>query len=200
VLTADITNGRAKWFTANADNIIAVLKAACATEVPSSRPVSIQGTLYRDGYLLEPLPLLSALKENYTDILVLLNKPLTQMDTPITPWLQKGIINRWNKKAFGAGLVERSENSWKEYNRSLEIVRNGRYEKADGKVIRIAAIAPDIEIGMFASNTKLLFQAACSSWNDTFRAFGAQESGRGPFLKVLSDAGLQRSTLRQLSR
>ena len=200
VLTADITNGQAKWFTADTDDMTDILKAACSTEVPSSRPVSIQGNLYRDGYLLEPIPLFSALKENYTDILVLLNKPLIQKDAPVASWLQKGIINPWNKKAFGAGLVQRCENSWREYNRALEIVSNGRYEKADGKIIQIAAIAPDVEVGMFELNTGRLFRAACSSWKNTFRAFEAEESGRGPFLKVLSDAGLKRSTLGKLSR
>jgi predicted patatin/cPLA2 family phospholipase len=200
VLTADITNGQAKWFTANADNITDILKAACTTEVPSSRPMSIDGSLYRDGYLLEPIPILSALEENYTDILVLLNKPLTQKDGPISSWLQKGIINRWNKRAFGAGLVQRCENSWREYNRALEIVSSGRYEKTDGGTIQIAAIAPDVEIGMFESNTRRLFQAAYSSWENTLRAFGAPESGRGPFLKLLSDSGLKRSTLHELSQ
>jgi len=199
VLTADITNGRAKWFTANADNITDILKAACTTEVPSSRPASIDGTLYRDGYLLEPIPILSALNENYTDILVLLNKPLTQKDAPIAEWLQKGIINRWNKKAFGTALVERCENNWREYNRALEIITSGRYEKPNGKIIQIAAIAPDLEIGMFESNTKRLFQAAYSSWANTRRAFEAEETGRSSFLKVLSDMGLKRSTLHELS-
>lgn len=199
ILTADITNGQAKWFTANTD-MINVMRAACSTEAPSSRPASIQGTLYRDGYLLEPIPLLSALKENYTDILVLLNKPLTVRDAPVARWLQKSIINPWNKKAFGAGLVQRCENSWKTYNQALDIIHSGIYKNSQGREIRIAAIAPDLGIGMFEMSAKRLFQAACSSWRNTFRAFGAKESGRGPFLKVLSDVGLKRSILRELSR
>jgi len=199
VLTADITNGQAKWFTANADNLTDILKAACSTEVPFSRPMSIQGSLYRDGYLLEPIPLLSALEADYTDMLVLLNKPLAQNEAPVATWLQKGVINRWNKRAFGPGLVRRCENDWREYNRALEIVRSGRYEKTDGKTIHIAAIAPDIEIGMFERNPRRLFQAAHSTWKNAFAAFGVQEGGRDPFLKVLSDAGLKRSTLHELS-
>lgn len=198
ILTADITNGQAKWFAANTDDMINVMRAACSTEAPSSRPVCIQGNLYRDGYLLEPIPILSALKENYTDILVLLNKPLTMRDAPVAAWLQKSIINPWNKKNFGAGLVERCENGWKTYNQALDIIHSGIYKNPHGREIRIAAIAPDLDIWMFEMRAKRLFQAACSSWENTLRAFGAKESGRGPFLKVLSDVGLKRSTLRKL--
>jgi predicted patatin/cPLA2 family phospholipase len=200
ILTADITNSRAKWFTANTGDVLNIMKAACSTEIPSSRPVSIQGSLYRDGYLLEPIPLLSALEENYTDILVLLNKPMSMRDAPVATWLQEGIINPWNKKAFGAGLVQLCDNSWKTYNQALDIIHSGIYKNCHGREIRIAAIAPDLGIGMFEMSAKRLFQAACSSWKNTFRALGAKESGRGPFLKVLSDAGLKRSILRELSR
>jgi len=199
VLTADITNGQAKWFTANADNLTDILKAACSTEVPFGPPFSIGGNLYRDGYLLEPVPLFSALAGNYTDIMVLLNKPLPQDDAPFPKWLQKGLINRWNKRAFGPGLVQRCENDWREYNRALEIVRTGRYEKPDGNIVGIACIAPDKAIGMFESNTRRLFQAAHSSWKNTLITFGAPEYGSDTFLKVLSDVGLKRSTLDELS-
>jgi predicted patatin/cPLA2 family phospholipase len=200
ILTADVTNGEARWFTAGADDLMEIMRAACSPETPFSRPVSIGAAAFRDGYLLEPLPLLSALKENYTDILVLLNRPVMERDTPNAPWLQKAILNRWNRKAYGERLVQRCENGWRVYNQALDIIHSGTFTNEAGWTTRIAAVGPDLAIGMFESKAKTLFETAYSSWKNTIRAFETQESSRDAFLKVLGNAGLKHSTLRELAQ
>ena len=200
ILTADISRNRSNWFTADRSDVLAIMKGACSTEVPSSRPTLIGESLCRDGYLLEPLPLLSALKENYSDILVLLNRPLAERDTPFPAWLQKLIINPWNRRIYGVPLARTAERSWESYNQALDLIHAGAYQNSEGAQTRIAAIAPEKEtaVGMFETNNTRLFKAASSSWVNTMKAFGASDGSASAFLNVLREAGLKRTTLTEM--
>jgi predicted patatin/cPLA2 family phospholipase len=201
ILATDVTHNRPHWFKSSEPNILAVLKASCSPEVVS-RPLTIDGTLYADGFLYEPLPLLTALQEDYTDIVVLLNKPLTQPDVPVSAWIQKSIVNPWVRKQYGPDLVTRSENNWRTYNEALETLRAAIEAEPGTSKPRIAAIAPDSDmaVGMFETNTKRLFRAAFSGWRNTLRAYGREDIDPEEFLQVLEEAGLKKETLAGLRR
>ena len=64
------------------------------------RPIHYRGRRYVDGATFAPVPLLDAIADGCTDILVLLSRPLAEAATPPGAWLTPLALRSINWRAW----------------------------------------------------------------------------------------------------
>jgi predicted patatin/cPLA2 family phospholipase len=175
VVTTNLNTTKAVWFSSKNKNIniYDAIKASCALPVFYRKSIKIEGSKYIDGCIKEPMPIITPLTMDYTDILVMMSRDISFRHTgkigPHTKFLFEPLIKQELNKIFYNLYRER----WKLYNMAVNIIESGIYCRSDGHSIRIGYICPDPEdvVGNFEKNREFLGKAAYSSWRNTYRFF-----------------------------
>jgi predicted patatin/cPLA2 family phospholipase len=178
ILTTDLESGETAWFSSKdrSINIYTALKASCALPLVYGRGVEINGRRYIDGLVTEPLPIITPLRHDYTDILVLMTRHISYRQPqrrPPSAWLIDPLIKRELKR----DLFLRYSTRWKLHNWAVDVIESGSFQRPDGSVTRIAYICPDkaAEAHKFELNRERLITAAYSSWANTFKLLAVAE-------------------------
>jgi predicted patatin/cPLA2 family phospholipase len=191
VLTTCLEDERTVWFSSRDPKIdlYDVMKASCALPLIYGRGVRIGNKSYTDGVVTEPIPAITPLSGDYTDILVLMTRHMSYRETDrlgLATCLFLAPVIRWQ---LGPALYRSYRSRAKPYNRAAEIIAAGEHRRADGKIIRVGYICPDADAvpHRFEMGRDRLEAAAYSSWRNAFAFFGRTAGAdRGAFAKAVS--------------
>ena len=176
ILTANLNTSQSVWFSSQdrAIDVYQALKASMALPVLYGRGVPIGRHSYVDGYIVEPVPVLTPLKGAYTDILVLLNRHVSARERSKPRLLSRLVFHPLMRREVGDQLYAHYRQLPARYNFALDTIESGRYTRPNGDQIRLAYICPesDAEVHSFELGADRLRAAAYSSWQATFRFFG----------------------------
>jgi predicted patatin/cPLA2 family phospholipase len=86
IVVSNMKKLRPEYIKATAENIFPLLHAATSLPIATKGKHELDGTLYTDGAVLDPLPVRAAIEAGYKDITVVMNNPITQ-ETKKYSWL-----------------------------------------------------------------------------------------------------------------
>ena len=173
----DVEAGTAKRFNAKyCSNFLKSLKASCAMPVYYNKPVFIEGKRYLDGGICKTVPILDAVNDGCTDILVLLTQPAKGEANFFEDFLVKKFLSK-----FGSKLVNAFFTGSKECGYAFDISLGNVKIK---KKVNIATIVPDsnFKLNRLTKNEKLLKNAAIDGARKVFDLFN-KEWNMGNILK-----------------
>ncbi len=154
-----------------APDLLALLKASAAMPLVYRRPVLFRGERYLDGGLLAPVPLLDAIGDGSTDILVLLSRPLATSWSPPPGWLRWLIVRSigWTKAPALAKAWRAAE---RDLARALDLLRHA----GSGARVHLACVAPPPEfpVSRWTTDRGLLVGAARTGALAVLRLFGVE--------------------------
>jgi predicted patatin/cPLA2 family phospholipase len=193
VVTTDLDTTETVWFSSKDKgiNIYDAMKASCALPLIYGRGVKVDGRRCIDGFIKEPMPVLTPLEMDYTDILVMLSRNISFRETGQVGLLSRLLMEPLIKRELKAQLYDIYRERWKLYNRAVDVIEAGVYRRSDGHTIRIGYICPDPEdeVDRFERERALLETAAYSSWRNTYKFFGTTHgSTRADFTRALIQA------------
>ncbi|UCD62513.1 MAG: patatin-like phospholipase family protein [Candidatus Zixiibacteriota bacterium] len=176
IITADLETAETVWLSSKDDtiNIYDALKAGCALPIVYGRGVRIGNHLYVDGFMKEPMPILTPIESDYTDILVLMTQHISVRRSNHVSLFSRLLVEPIVKKQLGGELFALYQSRWERYNRGLDIMQAGAYQGKNGRTVRIAYICPDVDFqaGKYETDGELLARAAYSAWRNCLKAFG----------------------------
>ena len=199
VITTDLDTSETVWFSSKDSRIdfYAAMKASCALPLIYGRGVLVDGRRFIDGFIKEPIPIITPFEKDYTDILVLMTRNISFRESSRVGLFSKLIFDPLMKREIKSDLYNLYKGRSKLYNWAADKINSGVYRRQDGHEIRIAYICPDLESEAykFELNSKRLANAAYSSWKNTFQFFEASEgSTRDDFenelIKAKQEIGL----------
>jgi len=139
IATTNIETGNVEYFERNTyDELVHVLQASSSIPL-MSQPVDIEGNLYLDGAIADPIGLHKALSEEYEKVIVVLtNHAEYRMKQP--SWFEKVMISFNNRKY--PKLMETIRNRYLEYNLFIDEINEMEQNK------QIFVIRPNHEINI----------------------------------------------------
>jgi predicted patatin/cPLA2 family phospholipase len=193
ILAADRDTAETVWFSSKdaSIDIYDAMKASCALPVVYGRTVRVGGRNCIDGFIKEPMPLLTALGSDYTDILVLMTRHISSRQTGHVGILRRLFVEPLLRRELGPELYTLLRNRWKQYNSAVDLIEAGVYEREDGHRVRIAYVCPDLEAeaDKYDFDSGKLAEAAYSSWKNAFALFRVQTGAeRESFDAAMTDA------------
>jgi predicted patatin/cPLA2 family phospholipase len=172
IIVADANTGEA--FVTHAQSgvvpILTLLKASSAMPLLYNRLVDVEGRQCFDGGLINPLPIMDAIENGCTDLLVLLTRPASYRECA-PGGLEQRLFNMRCARGNSA-LMDIYRNAPMRAN-TLRDIALGRQEGPS--IINIATICPDEAdpcIERTTRNSDLLKRAAIASMRRTLLAFG----------------------------
>ena len=172
IVVADANTGEA--FLAHAQSsaipLLTLLKASSAMPLLYNRLVNIEGRQCFDGGLINPLPIMDAIENGCTDLVVLLTRPASYREC-VPNGIEQGLFNMRCARG-NARLMDIYRNAPMRAN-TLRDIALGKQEGPSG--INIATICPgetDPAIERTTRNALLLKSAAIASVRRTLLAFG----------------------------
>ena len=172
IVVADAITGES--FLAHAQSsavpVLTLLKASSAMPLLYNGLVDIEGRQCFDGGLINPLPIMDAIENGCTDLLVLLTRPASYREC-VPNGLEQGLFNLRCAKG-NVGLMDVYKNAPMRVN-TLRDIALGKQGGPSG--INIATICPsetDTNIERTTRNAALLKSAAIASVRRTLLAFG----------------------------
>jgi predicted patatin/cPLA2 family phospholipase len=193
ILTVDLIAEAAHWFSSKDTelDVYAALKASCALPLIYGRGVPVGPYRCIDGYVVEPMPLLTPLAGDYTHILVLLTRHVSVRQKPGSDGILGRLVDALIGREIGPKLNEQYRNRWKRYNLAADAISAGCFVHPDGRrtEIAFACPTPDAEAHRFEKRRDRLADAAYSSWRATFELFGKTSGAdRASFDQAVKDA------------
>ncbi len=180
VLTTDLDTKSIVWFNSKDRDIdiYEAMKASCALPLIYGRGVDVGGRSCIDGFIQEPLPVITPLHSDYTDILVLMTTHISNRRSGKVGPLSRFIIEPLIRRELGPELFDAFKNRWQPYNWALDILMSGIYRRDDGQKINVAFVCPSIECetSKYEMDAKNLAAAAYSSWRNTHLYFGVSDN------------------------
>ncbi len=178
ILAANMDTSQKTWFSSKDTSIdlYQALKASCALPVIYGRGVPVGQHSYVDGYIVEPIPVLTPLEGDFTDILVLLNRNISVRQPPKPSLMTRLLFQPLMRRELSSELYAQHQKYAVQYNFALDAIENGHHTRPDGHKIRLAYICPEsaAEAHRFELDAGRLRAAAYSSWKATFRFFGVE--------------------------
>jgi predicted patatin/cPLA2 family phospholipase len=175
IITTDLDTHETVWFSSKDSgiDIYAAMKASCALPLIYGKGVIVGGRRCVDGFIKEPMPVITPLEEDYTDILVLMTRHISIRQTAEVGLFSRLIFEPLIKRELKPKLYDLYRNRWQRYNWAAEIIESGVYHRPDGHAIRIAYICPDLEdeAYKFELDSEKLAKSAYSSWKNAFQFF-----------------------------
>ncbi|MBM9502055.1 patatin-like phospholipase family protein [Leptospira sp. 201903071] len=99
-----------EYVRATTSNIFDLLKAATSLPIATRGKHRVDGTLYSDAAVLNPLPLEDLIEAGYTDITIVLNSPVEKVSPPFgfltsflsfpKDWKMARLMSRWHHHHF----------------------------------------------------------------------------------------------------
>jgi predicted patatin/cPLA2 family phospholipase len=167
---------------ATPDGLLTLLKASAAMPLVYRKRVLYQGNRYLDGGLLNPVPLLEAIEDGCSDILVLLSRPLDSAWKPPGAGFRRLIVGKGNR----AGTAK-ARAAWtageERLDRTLALLRRDSGPGSPG--FHLAAIAPPAgyRLTRWTTDRRRLVDAAHAGMRSILELFnGAAKSNGDPRL------------------
>ncbi len=176
-----------------ARDLLTLLKASAAMPLVYRRPVLYAGTRYVDGALFTPVPLLEAIADGCTHILVLLSRPLATAAATPQGFLMPLVLRSIDWRA-GKALAQAWGRGQEQLRRSLELLRNTDShlypQKSTGEGVHLAVVAPppDLRVSRFTADASLLIAAAVEAARRTLALFGIAEVELSPLATLGPEA------------
>ena len=188
IVTTDSQTGDAVWFSSHDSGVDfhLALKASCAVPV-ASRPVAVDGRMLIDGMLVEPIPFVTALERDYTDVLVLHTRDFGYRAKELHP-----VIKGLGRLDLSPAAYRRFRDEAKVFNRLTDRLERGSYVNRSGHGVRIACAFPrDVAtMNRFERRPDRLLAAAYSSWRSVMTLFGRDDqAGQEIFVRALPGSG-----------
>ncbi|TGK62012.1 patatin family protein [Leptospira wolffii] len=138
---------RPVYLRATSENLFPLLKAATSLPIATTGFGNVEGGIYTDGGVLDPVPVEAVLDAGYKEITTVLTKPIHFYQKPTRPWF--GNLAFPKSPEMGRMLVAQRHTM---YNRAMQILKN----PPNG--IRFKIIAPETELpaGRMTTNAELL--------------------------------------------
>jgi len=196
VLTTCLEDMKTVWFSSkdHGVDLYDVLKASCALPLIYGRGVRIGNKHYVDGVVTEPIPIITPLQEDYTDILVLLTRHTSSRSTEDDGFLSRCVTGPLMKRELGAELFQSYRDRWHRYNDAMDIIESGTFKQASGRTVRLCYVCPDrdAEAHKFEMRRDRLAFAGYSSWRNTLELFGVTSANsQADFERMLLEAKQQ---------
>ena len=173
IVTTDSQTGEPVWFSSHQPGVDfhLALKASCAVPL-ASRPIPVGGRLLMDGMVVEPIPLVPALDQDYTDVLVLHTRDFGYRAKELHP-----LVALLGRLDLSLPVYRRFRDEPRVFNRLTDTLEQGSYTGNDGRVMRIACAFPTGVAAMnrFERRTDRLLDAAYSSWSSVMTMFGRDD-------------------------
>ena len=177
ILATDLDAADTVWFGSKDPGIdlYTALKASCALPIIYGQGVHVGDRRCVDGYFMEPMPMITALGRDYTDILVLMSRNIGSREKPWPGSRKRFIFELLVKLQLPDELFVHQRNHWKKYNDCLDLLEAGYHQRSDGHSIRLAYVCPDAdaETGRFEFAANRLRASGVSAWKNTMDLFGA---------------------------
>jgi predicted patatin/cPLA2 family phospholipase len=142
IAVSNLQSHSIEYVKATSTNIFELLKAATSLPIATRGKQWLQGKLYSDAALLNPLPIQDLIEAGYQEIIVVMNSPVAHISKPLS--LLTGLFafpRNWK--------IARLMRRWHHHN--FNHARNIAMEPPEG--IRIHTIAPDVSLPVSLTTT-----------------------------------------------
>jgi len=167
ITATEVKSGEVHYFSNHDDNVdlLTALKASCALPVYYDKPVKINGHSYLDGGIVSSLPVLKAISDGCTHILILMTDGKRRLKRPPIPfWYEL-----WHLRKYGRGFVKDYYGRQKHFRNILEVIEG---HHPDSQNINIAALAPhDIDLSGHTTDANKLKKAYQLSYQYAIKLF-----------------------------
>lgn len=136
-----------EYVKATSENIFDLLKAATSLPIATKGRHMVDGTLYSDAAILNPLPINDLIESGYKDITVIMNSPLDQVSAPLRAFT-RFLAFPVNRKI--SRLMKELHHFHFNHNRNLASL------PPEGVRIRIIAPESELPVGLVTTKQELL--------------------------------------------
>ncbi len=171
------------------EELLAMLKASAAMPLVYRKPVLVRGRPYVDGAFLNPVPVLDAIAEGCTHILVILSKPEDAHPVGIPPWARYLIARHISPENILA-----AEQAWRvgqeRYEEILELVMGPQPATHGARAVHLAYVAPPsgFWVKRFYRDRQGLIDAAVEGARRVLGLFGEDAGANGASLAAAGEA------------
>ena len=163
IALTDCETGEIVWYDdiENSEVLFQAFEATCAIPGAYPQPVLVGGRAFTDGMINEPIPVLTAVKENYRALLVLLTRPANYRERGTL--LRRTLIRGLMRRHASSAVFERLLRQWQSVNEGMEALA------APG--ILALTCDPDLVPNRFEMRRERLLAAAYSGWRTVLEVF-----------------------------
>ncbi len=183
VYVTNVERARTECFTQNEmdgpRDLLTLLKASGAMPLVYRRPIVHRGSRYVDGALFLPVPILEAIADGCSDVLVLLSRPLASAETTPQSFLMPLVWRTIDHRRAGA-LAASYAAGMARLHEGLRLLRAGRHERGEEARLAVVAPPPDLPVTRWTTDRQRLIAAAESGVQRTLTLFGVAEGAVAP--------------------
>jgi len=193
IALTDFHTGEIVWFDdcRHGDALFEAFEATCALPAAYPQPVMVAGRPFTDGMINEPVPVLTALKQNYSAVLVLLTRQANYRSKAQKSLARRIALRTLMRRHLSAPVYTRLQSQWERYNEAMELIERRCPEgSAAGSTMTLAVgCDPEVVPSRFEKRSDRLLAAAYSGWRNTLEVFQYEgDMSRRAFDKRLAAA------------
>ncbi|MCG9876571.1 MAG: patatin-like phospholipase family protein [Leptospiraceae bacterium] len=167
IVVSNIKKLKPEYIRATEENIFGLLHAATSLPIATRGEHKLDGNLYTDGAVLDPLPIRAAIEAGYKDITVVMNNPFTQSTKKYNRLLSLISFPFYGKLA----KILTKENEYR-YSSAKELIVH------PPQGVKIKAIYPTYPlIGLVSTNKEMLNRAINHGIEKGLKAFRDTKKG-----------------------
>lgn len=117
IVVSNIKKLKPEYIRATESNIFSLLRAATSLPIATRGRHLLDGNLYTDGAVLDPLPIQATIEAGYKDITVIMNNPIPQPTTSYSP-----ILSRMSFPFYGKLANFLSSENYFRYSQAKELI------------------------------------------------------------------------------
>lgn len=176
IVVSNMKKLKPEYIRATDKNIFSLLRAATSLPIATKGSHRLDGNLYTDGAVLDPLPLRAAIQAGYKDITVILNNPLPQQTKKYHP-----ILSRISFPFYGKLAKLLSSQNYTNYSEAKEMI----VHPPEG--VKIRSIYPSFPImGLVTTRKNKLHRAINHGIEKGLHTFHKTKQEMGEFLSFFS--------------
>jgi len=189
IALTDYQTGEIVWFNdfRAGDALYQAFEATCAIPAAYPQPVMVAGHPFTDGMINEPIPVLTAVKQDYSAILVLLTRPVNYRERGSI--FRRTLIRSLMHRHSSAPVYARLHRQWERVNEGMELISAAPRGAGDGGAPRVLTVAcdPSLVPGRFEKRTDRLLAAGYSGWRNVLEVFQyTGDMSKGAFSRRLA--------------
>ena len=189
IALTDFHTGELVWFDdfREGEALFEALEATCAIPAAYPQPVLVAGRPFTDGMINEPVPVLTALQEDYSAILVLLTRQAHYRSRARKSLPRRILMRTLMRRHASAPVYARLQTQWERYNEAMESL--AAHPGADRPLVLGVASRPELVPARFEKRRAQLLASAYSGWRNTLQLFEyGGDMSRAAFDERLAEA------------
>ncbi|WCL48892.1 patatin-like phospholipase family protein [Leptospira sp. GIMC2001] len=176
IVVSNIKKLKPEYIRATEENLFSLLRAATSLPIATKGKFSLNGNLYTDGAVLDPLPVRAVVEAGYKDITVVMNNPIPQSTKGYSRFMSNLAYPLYNKLA----KVLSTQNYYR-YSSAKEMIVH------PPAGVKIRAIYPSFPLlGLVTTNKEKLNRAINHGIERGTVAFKETRKGIEQFLSLFS--------------